>query len=70
VSKGIYDCVIARTPILMYDKCDMEHRLFPNNPEFYFSNEKELYEKFSLLKDKSLRDKWIDKQKDVVFSKM
>jgi hypothetical protein len=70
VSKGIYDCVIARTPILMYDKCDMEHRLFPNNPEFYFSNEKELHEKFSLLKDKSLRDKWIDKQKDVVFSKM
>jgi hypothetical protein len=70
VSKGIYDCVIARTPILMYDKCDMEHRLFPNNPEFYFSTESELLNKFNLLKDNSIRSEWITSQKDIILSKM
>ena len=70
ITKSTYDAVIARTPILIYEACETGHLLFPNNPEFYFKNEKELRDLYELLLDKDTRNKWIEIQQKEIMGRL
>lgn len=69
IGKTAYDAVVARTPILVYSKCDSNHITFRSN-EYYFNDEKELSEKVEMLKDPKIRNKWILDQRADIFSKL
>jgi hypothetical protein len=61
IGKTVYDAVVARTPVVVYKKCDSKMITF-GNPEFYFENERELKAIFDRLQNPSVRQMWIDEQ--------
>ncbi|MCK9293356.1 hypothetical protein M0P25_04735 [archaeon] len=69
IGKTAYDAVVARTPILVYSKCDSNHITLESD-EYYFSNEQELKEKVEKLKDTNIRQRWIEEQRKDIFAKL
>ena len=69
IGKTVYDAIVARTPILVYKKCDQGHITFSSD-EFYFENEFQLHSKFEQLKDPKTRDRWIHEQSEEIFKKL
>lgn len=69
IGKTVYDAIVARTPILVYRKCDQGHITFKSD-EFYFDNERELNSKFILLNDPVTRERWLREQSEEIFSKL
>lgn len=69
IGKTVYDAIVARTPILVYRKCDQGHITFKSD-EFYFDNERELNSKFILLNDPVTRERWLKEQSEEIFSKL
>ena len=69
IGKTVYDAIVARTPVLVYKKCDSGHITFKSD-EFYFNDERELNDKFNLLQDKTIRDRWIREQTEDIFDKL
>jgi hypothetical protein len=69
IGKTVYDAVVARTPIIVYKKCDSKMITF-DNPEYYFENEKELKAIYEKLQDPETRNKWIIDQANQIFEKL
>ena len=69
IGKTVYDAIVARTPIVVYRKCDNKQITFSNN-EFYFENEAELKQIFEKLKNNETRNRWIEEQRNEIFSKL
>jgi hypothetical protein len=69
IGKTVYDAIVARTPIVVYKKCDSKMITF-KNPEFYFENEEELKAIFDKLQDSETRDRWISEQYNDIMSKL
>lgn len=69
IGKTVYDAVVARTPILVYKKCDQGHITFKSD-EFYFENERELKLLQDKLNDPVVRERWINEQREDIFSKL
>lgn len=69
IGKTVYDCIVARIPVLIYRDCDKDKRIF-NNGQYYFSNESELYDIYIKLQDKDTRNLWIKDQKEQIFNKL
>lgn len=69
IGKTVYDAIVARTPVLVYSKCDSKHITFSSS-EYYFDNEEELYEKYKKLLDPQTRKRWLDEQKKEIFQKL
>lgn len=69
IGKTAYDAVVARTPIVVYKKCESNMITF-SNPEFYFENESELKDIFEKLKDPETRKRWISEQAEEIFKKL
>lgn len=69
IGKTVYDAIVARSPILVYGKCDEGHITFTSD-EFYFRDERELHEKFEALKDPETRQRWLIEQSDEIFRKL
>lgn len=61
IGKTVYDAIVARTPVVVYKKCDSKMITF-ENPEFYFENESELKTIFDKLQNPETRNRWIDEQ--------
>jgi len=61
IGKTVYDAIVARTPVVVYKKCDSKMITF-SNPNFYFETEEELKAIFNLLQDKDVREDWIKEQ--------
>ena len=69
IGKTVYDAVVARTPVVVYKKCDSKMITF-ENPEFYFENERELKAIFDKLQNPSVRQSWIDEQYSDIMRKL
>ena len=69
IGKTVYDAVVARTPIVVYKKCDSKMITF-TNPEFYFENETELRAIYDKLQDPEVRKNWIVEQQEEIFRKL
>jgi len=69
IGKTAYDAVVAKTPIAVYKKCDSKMIMF-SNPEYYFENEKELFEIFEKLQNPATYLMWVRKQKEEIFAKL
>lgn len=69
IGKTVYDCLNARTPILVYSKSDPDRITFTNE-EYYFNDIEDLQKKYKLLRDPLIRKKWLDDQTQQVFSQM
>lgn len=69
IGKTVYDAVVARTPVIVYEPCDEKHIVFDNS-EFYFRNEYELKQIYDKLQDKEIRNRWIEEQANEIFSKL
>jgi hypothetical protein len=69
IGKTVYDAVVARTPILVYGKCDSKHITFKSD-EYYFEDEKELSDLFVKLHDPEIRERWIIDQAKEIFEKL
>ena len=66
IGKTVYDAIVARTPVVVYKKCDEKQIIF-SNPEYYFENESELKKIYLKLQDPKIRSKWIEDQKVAIF---
>jgi len=62
VNKTVYDCFIARVPVLVYEKTDQTRMIFPDHPEFYFSDQAGLVKLFKQLLDPATRKRWVEAQ--------
>lgn len=69
IGKTAYDAVVARTPIVVYRKCDTKQITFDND-EYYFDNEKELNDIYVKLQDPKIRNMWIEDQAKEIFKKL
>jgi hypothetical protein len=69
IGKTVYDAVVARTPVVVYKKCDVNHITFKSD-EFYFENEEELMHIMEKLQDKDLREDWVKRQAEEIFAKL
>jgi hypothetical protein len=69
IGKTVYDAVVARTPVVVYKKCDSKMITF-SNPEFYFENERELDAIYKKLQDPEIRKSWIAEQQEEIFRKL
>jgi hypothetical protein len=69
IGKTVYDCIVARTPVVVYKKCDSRMITF-SNPEFYFENERELSEIHKKLNYPEIRERWIREQQEEIFRKL
>jgi hypothetical protein len=69
IGKTAYDAVVARTPIVVYKKCDSKMITFSNS-EYYFENERELKEIYQKLQNPEVRQRWIDAQAEEIFRKL
>jgi hypothetical protein len=54
IGKTVYDAVVARTPVVVYKKCDSKMITFSNS-EFYFENEQELKVIYDKLQNEETR---------------
>ena len=69
IGKTAYDAVVARTPIVVYGKCDTKHIMF-SNLEFYFDDERGLEKIYRALLDPETRERWIEEQAKEIFFKL
>lgn len=69
IGKTVYDAIVARTPILVYSKCDSKHITFKSN-EYYFEDEKGLKDLQIKLSDPEVRERWIADQAKEIFEKL
>jgi hypothetical protein len=69
IGKTAYDAVVARTPIVVYKKCDSKMITF-SNPEFYFENETQLKAILQKLQSPAVRKEWIEMQAEEIFRKL
>lgn len=69
IGKTVYDAIVARTPVVVYKKCDSRMITF-ENPEFYFENERELRDIFNKLQDPDTRERWISEQHNDIMRKL
>jgi hypothetical protein len=69
IGKTVYDAVVARTPVVVYKKCDSKMITF-SNPEFYFEDEHELKVIYDKLQDTDTRIRWINEQANEIFRKL
>lgn len=69
IGKTAYDAIVARTPVVVYKPCD-EAMITFSNPEYYFSDERELKAIFEKLKDPNTRARWIEDQAAEIFKKL
>lgn len=69
IGKTVYDAVVARTPVVVYKKCESKMITF-SNPEYYFENERELDAIYKKLQDPIIRQEWIRDQAEEIFRKL
>jgi hypothetical protein len=69
IGKTLYDSVVARTPVIVYKKCDTEMICFKNK-DYYFENEQELKIIYDKLLDVNIRNNWIEQQKQEIFNNL
>ena len=69
IGKTVYDAIVARTPVVVYKKCDSKMITF-SNPEFYFEDEYQLKEIYTKLQDEDTRIRWIKEQSIEIFKKL
>jgi hypothetical protein len=69
IGKTVYDAVVARTPVVVYKKCDSKMITF-TNPEFYFENEQELKVIYDKLQNEETRIAWVKEQAEEIFRKL
>lgn len=69
IGKTVYDAIVARTPVVVYKKCDSRMITF-ENPEFYFENERELKQIHDKLQDPEVRERWIKEQYQDIMRKL
>jgi hypothetical protein len=70
VNKTVYDCFIARLPVLVYTETDQTRMIFPDHPEFYFSNLAELEALYKKLQDLSFREQVISVQGEYIKNRL
>jgi hypothetical protein len=66
IGKTVYDAMVARIPTIVYTQCDKHKKTF-SNEEYYFSDENQLKEIYDKLLEDSIRNKWINDQKEELF---
>jgi len=69
IGKTLYDSVVAKTPVIVYKKCDTEMICFKNK-DYYFENEQELKIIYDKLLDDNIRNNWIEQQKQEIFNNL
>lgn len=69
IGKTVYDAIVARTPVVVYKKCDSRMITF-SNPEFYFEDEAGLKSIYDKLQDPEVRNAWIKEQQEEIFRKL
>lgn len=69
INKSIYDFLIAKIPILIWEEVDKKHSIFPNI-NCYFTDKQSLLEYMELLKNENYRKELYNLQKDCVFDKL
>jgi len=69
IGKTVYDAIVARTPVVVYKKCDSRMITF-SNPEFYFEDEAGLNSIYEKLQDPATRAAWITEQQEEIFRKL
>jgi hypothetical protein len=69
IGKTVYDAIVARTPVVVYKKCDSRMITFENS-DFYFENEKELNDIFTKLQNPQVREQWISEQYEDIMRKL
>lgn len=69
IGKTVYDAIVARTPVVVYKKCESKMITF-SNPEFYFEDERELKTIFDKLQNEETRQAWIKEQAEEIFRKL
>lgn len=69
IGKTVYDAIVARTPVVVYKKCDSKMITF-SNPEFYFEDEAGLKSIYEKLQDTETRNSWIKEQQEEIFRKL
>jgi hypothetical protein len=69
IGKTVYDAVVARTPVVVYKKCDSRMITF-SNPEFYFEDEAGLKSIYEKLQATEVRNSWIKEQQEEIFRKL
>jgi hypothetical protein len=69
IGKTVYDAIVARTPVVVYKKCDSRMITF-SNPEFYFDDEAGLKSIYEKLQDTEIRNTWIKEQQEEIFKKL
>lgn len=69
INKTIYDCVIARTPVVLYRPCDTNH-VGMKSDKMYFETEDELLAIYDKLTIPEERERIIDEQHEDVFSRL
>jgi hypothetical protein len=69
IGKTVYDCIVARIPVLIYSDCDKDKRIFDKG-QYYFSNESELHDIYVKLQDENIRQDWVIDQKEQIFKKL
>jgi hypothetical protein len=67
IGKTVYDCFIAKTPVLVYKKMDPEMKIY-GKADYYFNNEKELADIFEKLKNPLTRRDWILDQRQQILN--
>lgn len=69
IGKTLYDSVVAKTPVIVYKKCDTEMICFKNK-EYYFENEEQLKIIYDKLLDVNIRNNWIKQQREEIFNNL
>ena len=70
IGKTCYDSIVARTPIVVYSKCDIDRSMFPDNPEFYFDDIEGLASIYETLQDHDIRSNWLNVQTEIIFKEL
>lgn len=65
INKTIYDCYISKIPVLIYEKIDPSHKIFPNI-DCYFNNTEDIYRLKQLLLDRMNRLNIVDSQSEII----
>jgi hypothetical protein len=67
IGKTVYDAVVAGIPVACYLPCDKDMIAF-SDKEFYFETPSELKQIWEKLKDPKVREEWVERQKNLIFS--
>ena len=69
INKSIYDFLIAKIPILIWEEVDKQHSIFPNI-NCYFTDKQSVLEYIELLKNEKYRKELYELQKECIFYKL